>query len=130
MLKHLKILGLTMLAFAANTMFSEVKITCFAGDAVLRDGSRELYVDLENSGESFETKVSLAGSERAVELAKGSNTVIFHIQNSKDPQTLPIIVKREGGEDARFDATVKPVEREWDFYLIQHTHTDIGYTRP
>lgn len=130
MLKHLKILGLTMLAFAANTMFSEVKITCFAGDALLRDGSRELYVDLENSGESFDAKVSLAGSERAVKLAKGSNILRFQIPNSKDPQTLPIVVKSEGGEVARLDATVKPVEREWEFYLIQHTHTDIGYTRP
>ena len=83
MLKHLKILGLTMLAFAANTMFSEVKITCFAGDAVLRDGSRELYVDVENSGESFDAKVSLAGSERAVKLAKGSSTLRFQIPKTR-----------------------------------------------
>lgn len=130
MLKLLRELGVAMLALTANTMFSDVKVTCFAGDALLKNGSREVYVDIENSGENLEAALSFAGETKVLTLKKGLNTLRFYIPNSYDLRVLPISVKKGDKELAKIDVAIKPVERKWNFNLVLHTHTDIGYTRP
>ena len=68
--------------------------------------------------------------EQGVEnLAKGKQTVRVRVPALTAAASVRIAVEA-GGQSREFGPfTVEPARR-WTVYLTQHTHTDIGYTRP
>jgi Glycosyl hydrolases family 38 N-terminal domain/Glycosyl hydrolases family 38 C-terminal domain len=62
-------------------------------------------------------------------LAKGKQPVEFDVARLAGPTAITVRVE-SGGTSREFGPfTVQP-PRQWTVYLTQHTHTDIGYTRP
>lgn len=58
---------------------------------------------------------------------------INHLETSIPEVTatceLPIVLKDQGKIMSQITGTTVPVKK-WTIYLVQHTHTDIGYTKP
>ncbi len=74
-------------------------------------------------------KVSLANGEtKELNVEPGYNSIQFTIPVVDQPREMKASVAMNG-RTTKVDFTVKPV-RKWTVYFVEHTHTDIGYTRP
>lgn len=67
-----------------------------------------------------------AGGE--LKLAPGLNRVQVGIPEGYDGRRVRFALKTPDG-DRSVETEILPAER-WTVYLVQHTHTDIGYTKP
>lgn len=59
----------------------------------------------------------------------GINTIEIGIPETKTPREAKIEVLSGNKVISTSNIEIEPV-KEWNVYLIQHTHTDIGYTKP
>ena len=62
-------------------------------------------------------------------LTPGINNIETSIPEVTAPCELPIILKEQGKTVSKINEKATPVKK-WTVYLVQHTHTDIGYTKP
>ncbi len=69
------------------------------------------------------------GIESQVVLRLGANLFeLPHAEVGTDVRER-VSLRAEDGTNYALDCVVAPV-RQWSLYLVQHTHTDLGYTRP
>ncbi|WP_300735843.1 polysaccharide lyase family protein [uncultured Alistipes sp.] len=61
-------------------------------------------------------------------LAPGMNSLQVGIPEGYDGRKVRFALEASGNRQS-LDAEILPAER-WTIYLVQHTHTDIGYTKP
>ncbi len=59
----------------------------------------------------------------------GFNKFFVPVPMVKSDKKVAITMKYEDGTSENLATTVVPVKK-WEIYLVQHAHTDIGYTRP
>jgi hypothetical protein len=63
------------------------------------------------------------------DLEKGSNSYLITIPAIRKNKKMIFLTSIDGGSAVKSDLIVTP-PRKWEIYLVQHSHTDIGYTRP
>jgi hypothetical protein len=59
----------------------------------------------------------------------GFNQFFVPVPSVKAPKKIEIALKYDTGLNEKVTGTQLPTKK-WEVYLIQHSHTDIGYTRP
>jgi len=86
-------------------------------------------IDYINIGERSKGKIKINDSEQIVEVSPGSNSYEVLIPKTVSAKNVKIYFNI--GPDKEFvrNIEIMPV-KEWTVYMIQHSHTDIGYTRP
>ncbi len=62
-------------------------------------------------------------------LKKGENRLLLNIQAVTKPVEITISVKIDNDQVIKYKVALVP-PKNWEIYLVQHSHTDIGYTRP
>lgn len=62
-------------------------------------------------------------------LTKGLNTIEVTVPETNVEQEVNIKLLSKNNKVGETDIKIKPVKK-WTMYLVQHTHTDIGYTKP
>jgi alpha-mannosidase len=73
---------------------------------------------------------SCAGKELlAAAVKKGENKYLLTVPAVDRPKEIVVSVKIDDSEAGSHSVTVAP-PRKWEVYLVQHSHTDIGYTQP
>lgn len=92
------------------------------------DGPRQ-SVDLAiwHGGEPVEAVIEAAGSRQAVTLRPGRQTVSWLCDPVSEATELPVRLVIGGETLAEQRVTLEPVRR-WEFYVLPHSHVDIGYT--
>jgi hypothetical protein len=98
--------------------------------AVLNNQGRNLqpvFVEIHYFGIPTVAKIALEGNSRQVPLTLGYNVVNMSVEAAARERacTVEILVN---GKAEKQDVTIPPV-RNWKVNFVQHTHTDIGYTR-
>ena len=91
--------------------FQQVILNCSAdqaGTVVVSEGGRELLKS---------------------ELKKGKNSMMVTIPVVEREKKMTFSTSINGGKAIQTAFIVKP-PKKWEIYLVQHAHTDIGYTRP
>jgi len=90
-----------------------------------------ISLDFVHIGENTPVNVKIGDQTWKTELKMGFNRLNIALPKV-DEETLlsayisfPSIQK----EEKKIDFTLRPIKK-WEIYLVQHTHTDIGYTRP
>jgi hypothetical protein len=110
----------------------EERISCRQENVVIREESRQFYV-LRTEVVSFnegKAAIDITGlEEKKVDIHPGLNVVRMNLPVATAGSAVGVSIKVTGKPEYIENITVKPV-REWTVYLVQHTHTDIGYTRP
>lgn len=66
---------------------------------------------------------------KKVKLVPGNNSFTVNIPEVKTQTEYLVKIKIGDDQEIELPVFVKPI-KEWIIYLVQHTHTDIGYTRP
>ncbi len=73
---------------------------------------------------------SISGEKsRKDSIKKGDNLILLTVSAVSSPKRIEITVKGEKPFEGRFPLTITPVKK-FEIDLVQHAHTDIGYTRP
>jgi len=63
------------------------------------------------------------------EVKKGDNLILLTIPAVSTSKKINISIKGDADLAGSYPFTITPVKK-WEVYLVQHSHTDIGYTRP
>jgi len=63
------------------------------------------------------------------DLVKGNNRILLTFQAVHKPQKVTISAKIDDNQAVKYPVTLVP-PKKWQIYFVQHSHTDIGYTRP
>lgn len=88
---------------------------------------QKVQVTVNHSGETVSSTIRLGNQMKKERLVAGANQIIFEIPEVHQSESLPLIVTK-GKISESSTVTVNPV-RHWQMNMVQHTHTDIGYTR-
>lgn len=78
-------------------------------------------------GEPEEATISVDGEVKEVMLRTGLNEIDYLVAKTEEPVTVATTFT-VGEVKQELEVQLKPV-KEWTVYLVQHSHTDIGYTR-
>lgn len=108
------------------------KFTATQRDLVAKKNNELFYViDVEyiNIGGNAKGKIRINDIVVEAEISPGSN--FYEILIPKTELTQNVVVYLDIHQVKKISKTIeiKPV-KEWTVYLVEHTHTDIGYTRP
>ncbi len=102
-------------------------------DALLRNGGQGQHVLRLNAvhlEERAKMSVSIGGSKETFHhLDYGFNSMALAVPEVKEKTALSAVIKIGQRSAVRRTVMLEPV-RPWTVYFVQHTHTDIGYTRP
>ncbi len=79
-------------------------------------------------GDPVDATISAANQKKKTRLVPGLNEVDFNIKAVEKPTEYKAKVEIRGRPTSYHSFTLSPV-KEWTINLVQHSHTDIGYTR-
>jgi hypothetical protein len=111
----------------------EEKLDITQEEAIVKNGEQPCYSVLFNFvhlGPAITGKLMIPSHpDIPLHLQPGFNRIPLLLQANKDTMHYSATISLDGQKPFFRDFLVHPV-REWTIYLIQHAHTDIGYTRP
>ncbi|MCK5456471.1 MAG: hypothetical protein KAI45_05035, partial [Melioribacteraceae bacterium] len=85
--------------------------------------------NLIHLGEPTNAVITAGEIEKKIVLKSGYNSVDINLPKVDYLTEFTALIKIGNKKEAKHKFILEPV-KEWMVYLIQHTHTDIGYTRP
>lgn len=118
-------------AWGAQALFDEPMVRTKVWPAVYKSDKglmQRVWVTVDHEGKAASATLRLGDQSQRVKLEAGENRFFFEVPEVSSAQSLPLTVTRGKEELATETVTIEPV-RHWRMNLVQHTHTDIGYTR-
>ncbi len=111
----------------------EEKLDIVQDEAIVRSGNKECYslrLNFVHLGEPVNGRINLStGDFTEFRLDPGFTSVQMLPRVTGDPGVKVATIKI--GKDVSYKKEFRFHNvRHWTIYLVQHTHTDIGYTRP
>ncbi|MBK8493176.1 MAG: hypothetical protein IPL49_20405 [Saprospirales bacterium] len=113
-----------------TTLQEEVKIT--QNKVVARKEGALFHVarfNFTHLGEPAYAVVQVGQEKDSVWLHPGHNALDLYLPKVEEPTRFVAQLAIGNGPAAEYPFSLEPL-REWTIYLVQHSHTDIGYTRP
>lgn len=132
-LRNLMLMGAMLLgtAWGAQALSDEPMVRTKVWPAVYKSDKglmQRVWVTVDHEGKAASATLRLGDQSQRVKLEAGENRFFFEVPEVSSAQSLPLTVTRGKEELATETVTIEPV-RHWRMNLVQHTHTDIGYTR-
>ena len=132
-LRNLMLVGAMLLGTAcgAQALSDEPMVRTKVWPAVYKSDKglmQRVWVTVDHEGKAASATLRLGDQSQRVKLEAGENRFFFEVPEVSSAQSLPLMVTRGKEELATETVTIEPV-RHWRMNLVQHTHTDIGYTR-
>lgn len=118
-------------AWGAQALSDEPMVRTKVWPAVYKSDKglmQRVWVTVDHEGKAASATLRLGDQSQRVKLEAGENRFFFEVPEVSSAQSLPLTVTRGKEELATETVTIEPV-RHWRMNLVQHTHTDIGYTR-
>ncbi len=101
-------------------------------EAVVKKGGKAynlVQFELLHFGNPIQAEIHLEnGGSQSVKIEPGYNSIPFDIPEVRQEKEMTATVLMDG-KTTKLNFKAQPV-RKWTLYLVEHTHTDIGYTRP
>ncbi|MCP5538504.1 MAG: hypothetical protein H7A51_20025 [Akkermansiaceae bacterium] len=88
-----------------------------------------IAIDMVHLGKQEELEIRIGDKSQKMLLNFGANRVDFTLPKVTSPTEMTASFHIGKGAPIEKTFQLSPV-KEWEIYLVQHTHTDIGYTRP
>lgn len=89
--------------------------------------TQKVQVTVRHSGTPSAVTLRLGDQSRKETLKEGENSFLFDVPAVQSATRLPFTLLK-GKEKSEATVEVQPA-RHWQMNMVQHTHTDIGYTR-
>jgi hypothetical protein len=110
----------------------EEKVELYQNKVVVKEEGRlwhSLSVDVIHMGDETHAAIEIDGLQTESLLKTGYNHVEILLPEVTQPSKLKVSIRMDGRENREEMVALSPV-KEWEIFLVQHTHSDIGYTRP
>lgn len=104
---------------------SQVKAVSKKGDQLYH----LVQFEFVHIGESVEVTISVDDISKKVTIKSGYNSVFLEFPKVEEPTDFTAQIKIGEKPSVKRKFTLEPI-KEWTIHLVQHSHTDIGYTRP
>jgi alpha-mannosidase len=104
----------------------------YQNQVVVKDVDQLLHslsVDMIHLGDDARCSIHIGDQTTETWLQAGYNPVEIFLPKVDQPTEFKAIIRVEGRDTQEKTFTLSPV-KEWEVFLVQHTHSDIGYTRP
>ncbi len=89
---------------------------------------QQVAVRVTYRGEPTKAYISVDGATpMTADIHSGAQTLRAMISAAASPRTVGIEIRTESGMAADQQADIEPV-RQWDVYILPHSHVDVGYT--
>ncbi len=88
-----------------------------------------ISADFVHIGAPEQVQLSVGDQTMQVNLQPGYNKAEMNLAKVNDTTHLVAFIQKGDAPPIQKPFILAPI-REWTIYLVQHTHTDIGYTRP
>ena len=108
------------------------QIDLYQNMVVVKDGDQLLHslsVDIIHLGEDVPCSVQIGNQRTETRLKAGYNHLEIHLPIVDAPTDIKAFISIHDRVIRERTFTMAPV-KEWEIFLVQHTHSDIGYTRP
>ena len=116
------------LSVHASPGLSDVKSRVLPAVYKSKNGlTQKVEISVKHEGEPSTVTIHLGEQSYKEKLVSGDNVFRIEIPEVSTTRQLPLTLT-SGKEKEESTVTVKPV-RHWQMNMVQHTHTDIGYTR-
>lgn len=86
-------------------------------------------IDFIHIGNDVDATVIIGDTKKKTKLKAGFNKMEIFLPKVEKQTSFTAKIEKSDIKQEQIPFTLKPV-REWEIFLVQHTHTDIGYTRP
>ena len=86
-------------------------------------------IDFIHTGEEETATIDVDGKSNEILLRTGFNKKEILLPRAENPTHFDVEIKIGDRSPVIKHIHLQPV-KEWEIFLVQHTHTDIGYTRP
>jgi hypothetical protein len=110
----------------------EDKVDIYQNQVVAKkDGKlyHTISVDFIHVGADAAASISIGDLHKEITLRPGFNKQEIYLHQTEETRTHLAVIRIAGKEEQIIEFTLSPV-KHWEILLVQHTHTDIGYTRP
>ena len=110
----------------------EEKTEIYQNKVVVKDNGKlyhSISVDFIHVGEDADVQIEIGNIKSESSLKAGYNKVEMNLPKVEQDTEFTADISISGRKPFQQTFTLSPV-REWEIFLVQHTHTDIGYTRP
>lgn len=110
----------------------EEKINVYQNKVVAKKEGKlfhSLSFDFIHIGEDTGVTIRVGESQTKGTLKAGFNKMEVYVPKVESETMIPTSIQRDGEVENKRFMRLAPV-KEWEIFLVQHTHTDIGYTRP
>jgi alpha-mannosidase len=110
----------------------EESISVSQNNVVVKNNGKLMHsvrVEFVHIGEETTASVQIGKQKAETPLVSGYNQVEVNLPKVSKATRYTASVRKANGQTVRIPFTLKPV-KEWEIFLVQHTHSDIGYTRP
>ena len=107
-------------------------ITAYQNKVVVKENGQlfhSISFDFIHIGSEENAVVKFLSQEKSIQLNAGFNKLELNVPMVQDSSNYTANIKIGSQAPIEKSVAMAPV-REWQIYLVQHTHTDIGYTRP
>ena len=108
------------------------QINIYQNRVVVKDQDHLLHslsVDITHLGDDARCAIHIGNHTTETMLTAGYNPVEIFLPKVEEPTDFKALIRIEGRDTQEQTFTLSPV-KEWEVFLVQHTHSDIGYTRP
>ncbi len=110
----------------------EEKIKIYQNKVVAKQEGKlfhSISIDFIHIGEDAIANITIGDIKTKKVLKAGFNKLEVYLPKVEKEKSFVAEIKIEGKQPTQESFTLKPI-KEWEIFMVQHTHTDIGYTRP
>ncbi|MEN8153086.1 MAG: glycoside hydrolase family 38 C-terminal domain-containing protein [Acidobacteriota bacterium] len=110
----------------------EEKTDIYQNKVVVKKGGKLFHsvsVDFVHVGDNARADITIGKIKRNTLLKAGFNKLEICLPKVDKEVSFTSKIEIEGKKPVKKVFSLAPI-REWEIFLVQHTHTDIGYTRP
>ncbi len=110
----------------------EEEINLYQNKVVVKSEGKLFHsvsVDFIHIGDETKATVQIGNTKSETILKAGFNKLEINVPKVEDTIILNAEIRIGNHQTIEKAFIVAPI-REWEIFLVQHTHTDIGYTRP
>ena len=124
------LISVSALQLTAQTPASKVEF--LNAPVLFKEGSKSFQQVVASYTAEKDGKIVITkdGKEQLnADLKKGKNRFLLTVPAVTKPKTVSFSAKIDDGAAQTYTLTLVP-PKKWEIYFVQHSHTDIGYTRP
>jgi len=107
-------------------------IHIYQNKVVAKSGGKlfhSISIDFIHVGDDAKASIAVGKIKAETILKAGYNKVEMNLPKVEKATSLQAKIRIDNGKTIKKPFTLSPV-KEWEIFLVQHTHSDIGYTRP